>query len=57
MDGQCAICANHKPRSKNDCQVFKALFVNESPIASDNVHKLLGADGICLGWKPKEQKR
>jgi len=56
IDGQCAKCEKHKPRKKNDCIIFQALFVKQTPVAVQNAHKLFDAKGICKSFKAKEQK-
>ena len=53
QDKLCPKCVNHKPKSKNDCSIYVAVFKNKSPMAMSNLDKLFD-NGLCKGYTEKQ---
>lgn len=53
QDHICPKCANRKPRTQGDCSIYKAVFIDKSPIAIDNVDKLFKKNS-CQAFTPKQ---
>lgn len=53
QDRICTKCANRKPRTPGDCSIYRAVFIDKSPIATENVDKLFKKNS-CQAFTPKQ---
>ena len=53
QDHICQKCANRKPRTSGDCSIYRAVFIDKSPIAVESIDKLFNKNS-CKAFTPKQ---
>lgn len=55
-DKQCKDCKAYRPRTKQQCNIWKHLIMDKAPDMVKNLDKFIGKDGMCKGYVWKEGK-